>query len=160
MIRAYVSRARSIARSIDSCARRHFYRLFGIFFSLQLHPIHVCTGRDTVRVRICSERDTVRDSASSRDHDVAAIRIDIARLCCPLPLSPCWPFRRLRTRARPTSAETVTHRLFSLFCRLFPHRLLLRIHAHADLGLGFHCCLDDSCGGSLAQSRISRSDAF
>ena len=44
---------------IDSCARSHFYYLFGVYFSLQLHPVHVCT---------------VRDSAPSRDRDVAALR--------------------------------------------------------------------------------------
>jgi len=44
---------------VSSCAR-HFYHLFGVFFSLQLCPIRVCMGRDTVRVRICTERDIVR----------------------------------------------------------------------------------------------------
>ena len=43
---------------IGSCARQHFYRLFDVLFSLQLCPVHVCTGRDTVCVHICTERDT------------------------------------------------------------------------------------------------------
>ena len=55
------------------------------FFSLQLHPVHVCTDRDTVRARISTERDTVRDPAPSRDRDVAALRADVAWLCCHLP---------------------------------------------------------------------------
>jgi len=57
---------------IGSCARRHFYLLFKVFFSLQLRPTRICTGRDTVRVRICTERDTVR--GPSRDRDVAALQ--------------------------------------------------------------------------------------
>ena len=38
-----------------SCIRQYFYHLFGVFVSLQLRPVHVCTGRDIVRVRICTE---------------------------------------------------------------------------------------------------------
>ena len=44
-----------------------------------------------------------------------------------------------------------------LFRRLFSHRFFLRFHANLDLS--FHRCPDSSCGGSLTQSRISRSDA-
>ena len=82
---------------VSSCAR-HFYHLFGVFFSLQLCPIRVCMGRDTVCVRICTERDIVRP-VSSHDRDVAGLRAYVARFCCRLSLSAShWPLRRSRTR--------------------------------------------------------------
>ena len=101
-------------------------------------------------------------SATLLHRDVAALRADVARLCCHLPLSPRWPLRRSRIQAPPTLAETVTHRLISLLevsPFSLPHHFLLQFHPHADLGLGFRCP-DGNCGGSLAQSRISRSDTF
>ena len=79
----------------------------------------------------------------------------VARLCCRLSFSPRWPLIKDpsmsnigRNNALPRFAVS------SLFHRLFP-RHLLRFHAHADLGFGFHRCLDGSSGGSLAQ-RIYR----
>jgi len=41
---------------IDSCARSHFYYLFSVFFSLQIRPVRVCTGRDIVRVHLYGVR--------------------------------------------------------------------------------------------------------
>ena len=155
MVRAYLSQARSMHSG--SCARRHFYRLFSVFFSLQLHPNYVCTDRDIVRARICTERDTVGDPAPSRDRNVAALRADVVRLCCRLPLSPRWPLRRSRNRARQHWQKcTASFRCwkYPLFHRLFPCHLLLRFHA--ALGLDFYRCRRQLQRLSRSEPNLSR----
>jgi len=101
-----------------SCARRHFYRLFGVFFSLQLHLVHVCMGRDTIRTRICTEIQ----SATPLHRAIviiATLRADIARLCCRLPLSPRWPLRRSRTRDWQKRTASFRCWKYLLFHRFF-----------------------------------------
>jgi len=143
---------------VSSCARRHFYHLFGVFFSLQLCPIRVCMGRDTVRVRICTERDIVRPCFIDRDVTIAQLTSRDFAVVYLFPRH--WALRRSRTRVCLTLTETITHRFVlssEPVFRLFPRCLFLQFHV--NLSLGFHRCLDGNCGGSLVQSRISRGDS-
>ena len=65
---------------VDSCARGHFYRLFGVFFFCYILSAFVEKLRYSPSPYLCGAKYSPRPY-STRDRDVAASRADVARLC-------------------------------------------------------------------------------
>ena len=154
MVRAYVSRTRSIAHWLHQTA---FLSSLWRFFSLQLRPICVY-GPRSVCVRICTERE---QSAVLFHREVAALQADVARLCCRLLLSPCWLL--CRSRIHLTLAEIITHHLISpskipAFSSPFSSSSSSLVSCRSWFWLS-SLLGSNSDSLSLAQSRISCNDA-
>jgi len=121
MVRTYVSRA----RSISNCAtRRYFYRLFGVFFSFAATSCPRLYGA-RYSPQICSIVRTWR--------------------CCFPIEDPSAPNIGSNASLRIAVSEV------SAFSSPFFSSSFSSFHAHVDLGLGFHRCLDGS-GGSLVRA--------
>jgi len=107
------------------CHTRIFNVFSALFFSLLLHSVYVCTGRDIIPFHVCMEQDTIRD-LPSRDCDAATPQAGVAWPCCRWPPLPHRPLLRLMIRARigkigniPQRFAVGSTRFFAVFFFVF-----------------------------------------
>ena len=120
-----------IVAHIDSCARWHFYRLFDVFFSLQLSPVRVCTAEGSPRPYLYGGKYC---RGFVRDREVAALRTDVTLRAALLSFTVFATL--IQSTASPIKDQSAPNigrngnslpfrRKYRLFHHLFPRCLLL-----------------------------------